>query len=70
MYHVTKRKSNLTGGILKGGHWTKVATTVINSQSSRAPLGCGERGDACHRCAAHKFAAMVWCYHVSMDQNL
>ncbi len=51
-------------------HFTQMASTVIRSQSNRAPLGCGGTGDSHHGCAADKSAATVWCYHVNMDQNL
>ncbi len=38
-------------------HWTPVASTVTRSQSNRAPLGCGGKGDWHHGCAADKSAA-------------
>ncbi len=33
-----------------------MASTVIRSQSNRAPLGCGGTGDSHHECAADKSA--------------
>ncbi len=51
-------------------HFTQMASTVTRSQSNRAPLWCGGTGDLHHGCAADKSAAIVWCNHVNMDQNL
>ncbi len=50
--------------------FTLLVSTVTRSQSSRAPLGCGGKGDSHHGWAAHKSAATVWCYHVNKDQNI
>ncbi len=38
---------------------TQMASTVTRSQSNRAPLGCGRKGDSHHGCAADKSAATV-----------
>ncbi len=51
-------------------HFSQMASTVSRSQSNRAPLACGVTGESHHGCAADKFAATVWYYHVYMDQNI
>ncbi len=42
-------------------HFTQMASTVTRSQSNRAALGCGGKGDSYHGCAADKSAATAWC---------
>ncbi len=66
MHHVTKLKSSQTGFLnMTMVHFTQMASTVTRSQSNRAPLGFGGTGDS-----HHGSAAIAWCYHVNMDQNL
>lgn len=39
----------------------------LDSQSTRAPLGCWETGDLHHGCTDKTLAAAASCYRVNMD---
>jgi len=44
-----------------------MASTVSRSQSDKAALGCGRKGDSHHGCGADKSTATVWRYHDNTD---